>query len=118
DSNFSKAKFMQLVEDKEYVATLALAPEAETLEGYLFPDKYLLPRESTEQYLIEILVSHFKSKVGEISYDDLIIASMVEREGKTNEERPYIADIIKRRLAEGWYLGIDATILYPKKDWK
>lgn len=118
DSNFSKSKFMQLVEDKEYIATLGLAPEAQTLEGYLFPDKYLLPRESTEQYLIETLVDHFKSKVGAIAYDDLIIASMVEREGKTNEERPYIADIIKRRLAEGWYLGIDATLLYPKKDWK
>ncbi len=43
---------------------------------------------------------------------------MVEREGYTSEDRPIIADIIKRRYAEGWLLQIDATLLYLPKDWK
>ncbi len=43
---------------------------------------------------------------------------MVEREGYTSEDRPMIADIIQRRYKEGWLLQIDATLLYPKRDWK
>ncbi len=118
EATFSKDGFMSLVEDQEYISTLELAPEAQTLEGYLFPDKYLLPRDSNERFVVGMLVDHFKSKAGEITYDDLIIASMVEREGRTDSDRPLIADVIKRRLVEGWYLQIDATVLYPIKDWK
>jgi UPF0755 protein len=48
----------------------------------------------------------------------MILASLVEREGYTNDDRPIIADILQRRLEEGWLLQVDATLLYPVKDWK
>ncbi|KKP66163.1 MAG: Aminodeoxychorismate lyase, partial [candidate division WS6 bacterium GW2011_GWE1_34_7] len=89
------------------------------LEGYLYPDKYAFSNTATTEEVLKIFLDNFKKKVGtEDSYEDLIIASMVEREGYTSSDRPMIADIIKRRLDEGWLLQIDATLLYPEKDWK
>lgn len=117
---FNADKFLELTEDPEYIATLELGIEGlNNLEGFLFPDKYLIPKQATEDYVIRTLVNTFKLKTGgTYTYEDLIIASMVEREGMTDNDRPMIADIIKRRLNEGWLLQIDATILYYYKDWK
>jgi UPF0755 protein len=64
------------------------------------------------------MVETFVSKVGtEDSYEDIILASMVEREGYNSTDRAIIADILQRRYEEGWLLQVDATLLYPKKDW-
>lgn len=120
DAVFQATKFLALTEDPTYIATLGLTIEGlSNLEGFLFPDKYLLPKQSTEDYVIKTLVNTFILKTGGVyTYEDIIIASMVEREGMTDQDRPMIADIIKRRLKEGWLLQIDATLLYYYKDWK
>lgn len=120
ESVFNVEKFNSLVIDPEYISTLGLSIEGlTTLEGFLYPDKYLIPKQATEDYIIKTLVNTFIQKTGGIyTYEDIVIASMVEREGMTDQDRPMIADIIKRRLAEGWLLQIDATILYHYKDWR
>jgi len=120
DAVFQATKFLALTEDPTYIATLGLTIEGlSNLEGFLFPDKYLLPKQSTEDYVIKTLVNTFILKTGGVyTYEDIIIASMVEREGMTDQDRPMIADIIKRRLKEGWLLQIDATLLYYYKDWR
>lgn len=116
---FDEEAFLSLTNDSEYIATLGFEYPLTDLEGFLFPDKYAFSaNESTEQVLTK-LIDNFKLKVGtKDPYEDIIIASMVEREGYTSEDRPIIADIIKRRYAEGWLLQIDATLLYSHKDWK
>ncbi len=120
DSVFQASKFLELTENPEYIATLGLTIDGLTnLEGFLFPDKYLIPKQATEDYVIRTLINTFIMKTGGVyTYEDIVVASMVEREGMTNEDRPMIADIIKRRLNEGWLLQIDATLLYYYKDWK
>lgn len=120
ESVFKKEEFLKLVSDKEYIASLELPyTNITTLEGLLFPDKYLMPVQATEDYLIRTLINNHLKKIGsDFSYKDLIIASMIEREGFTNQDRPMISDIIRRRLNEGWLLQIDATLLYYHKDWK
>lgn len=120
DSTFNKAHFLSLTTDQEFINSLELTDQPITsLEGFLFPDKYLLPIEATDEYVLTTLVNTYKSKVpNEITYKDLTIASMVEREAKTEYDRKMVADIIQRRLNEGWFLGIDATNLYYHKDWK
>lgn len=119
NSVYDKEKFLSLTEDISFISSLDLGIEGITdLEGFLFPDKYLLPIEATEQYIITTLANTFKTKMGQVTYDQLIMASMVEREGYSNEDRPLIADVIAKRLAEGWLLQIDATLLYYHKDWK
>lgn len=116
---FDKNKFMQLTIDPLFISQFELNGEPTNLEGFLFPDRYLLPLESTEEEIITILVNNFKEKVSDTyTYEDVIIASMLEREGRNPEEKRMIADIINRRLQEKWYLGIDATLLYYYKDWK
>ncbi len=117
---FSKEEFLQLTTNTSFISTLGFSKYTPTdLEGYLFPDKYAFSVDETTQDVLTKMIRNFINKVGENdSYEDLIIASMVEREGRTSEDRPMIADIINKRYEEGWLLQICATILYLKKDWE
>ncbi|MDX9738817.1 MAG: endolytic transglycosylase MltG [Candidatus Dojkabacteria bacterium] len=118
-TNFSKEEFLRLTEDPQYIQSLAIPYPLTDLEGFLFPDKYSFSVNTDTQSILGILLTNFKNRVGFTdTYEDIIVASMVEREGYTSEDRPMIADIIQRRNKEGWLLQIDATLLYPKKDWK
>jgi len=88
-----------------------------TLEGRLFPDTYLIPTYSTESDIVQILTTNFSQKVGSLNSDDLILASLVERETRRPSDRPTVAGILKKRLAAGWPLQVDATIQYARGDW-
>lgn len=118
-SEFSKEQFLSLSTDQEFINTLELDVEVSNLEGFLFPDKYSFPKTITTQEVVVKLVENFKQKVGEeYSYEDIIFASIVEREGYNSNDRPIIAGIILKRFDEGWLLQTDATLLYPVKDWE
>lgn len=117
--NFSSEGFLKLTTDPSFISTLGLTYQPTDLEGYIFPDKYAFAVTATNEDVLGIMLTNFGRKVGKKdSYEDIIIASMVEREGYNDEDRPMIADIINRRRSEGWLLQIDATLLYYKKDWK
>ncbi|WKZ30716.1 MAG: endolytic transglycosylase MltG [Candidatus Dojkabacteria bacterium] len=117
-AQFDKALFIDYFDDPTYIAQLGLSP-ATTLEGYLFPDKYLFSVEATTEQVIESMVANFKTKTGgNYSYEELIVASLIEREAKTEEQRYIISDIIQKRVDEGWFLGIDAANLYYHGDWQ
>jgi UPF0755 protein len=103
-------------------ASLAGLPTG-SLEGYLFPDTYHLPRSLDEEAVIGIMLDRFDAAVdttlrdaararGLTLHQLLTIASMVERETRRAEERPVIAGVIYNRLARGMRLEIDATVLY------
>jgi UPF0755 protein len=116
---FSKTDFLNLTVDKTFINQFNFPNEVYNLEGYIFPDKYAFSIESTSESVLKKMVENFVEKVGtEDSYKDIILASLVEREGYNNNDRPIIADILERRLKEGWLLQVDASLLYPVKDWK
>jgi UPF0755 protein len=116
---FSEEEFLALTTNQEFIETLNLGVEIKELEGFLFPDKYSFPKEITTEEVITKLVENFKTKVGEeYTYQDIIFASIVEREGYNSSDRPIIAGILLKRFEEGWLLQTDATLLYPVKDWK
>lgn len=118
-TSFSPEEFITLTTDEEFINTLGLEIPLTDLEGFLFPDKYALSPSSTTKSVIEVLVGNFKKKVGkEYTYENIVMASIVEREGYTSDDRPIIAGILLKRLREGWLLQADATLLYPIKDWK
>ncbi len=86
--------------------------EAKVLEGQLFPDTYFVKDGISAKGLVDILHKNFVKKAGEVDKESLIIASLVERETKGDSEKPVVAGIIKKRLAAGWPLELDATVQY------
>ncbi len=102
-------------------------PESEFLkvarEGFMFPDTYLIPRDATPAAVAKIFLDTFNQKVTDqmkevakeqgLTFEDaLILASIVEREGQTDEDRPIIAGILLKRLKADWPLQADATLQY------
>lgn len=102
-------------------------PENEFLkvahEGFMFPDTYLIPRDATPGAIVKIFLDTFNQKVTDqmkevakeqgLTFENaLILASIVEREGRTDEDRPIIAGILLKRLKADWPLQADATLQY------
>ncbi len=92
-----------------------------SLEGLMFPAKYQIGGNDTEQKIVQRLVTQMEQvgkSVGldalppDQAYQTLVIASMVEREAKVPEDRPKIARVILNRLVLGIPLQVDSTLLY------
>lgn len=82
-------------------------------EGYLFPDTYLVPKDATPQLFAKMIEDNFTKRVNfSYSNNDIILASILERETKTAEERPVVAGILLKRINAGWPLQADATIQF------
>lgn len=89
-------------------------------EGYLFPDTYLLPRGADVNLVISILKNNFEEKFKTLDLTKtkftknqiIIIASLVEREAKHDQDRALVASVILNRLELGMKLDLDATIQY------
>ena len=93
-------------------------------EGFLFPETYDLEPDTTAASLLKSMVDQWKAKVtdagllekaGSVNlkpYELLIVASLVEKETQQPDERVKVARVIYNRLAQDFYLGIDASILY------
>jgi UPF0755 protein len=96
----------------------ALDPEFEILarssEGMLFPDKYLIPQNYSNQQIIDLILKNYQTKFPNIKYEDLILASLIEREAKTFESKKLISGILKNRLSLNMALEIDATVQYAR----
>mgnify|MGYP001613393200 FL=1 len=91
-------------------------------EGYLFPDTYLVPRDADIEMVVTIMRNNFNRKLEEAGVAEnssnlsrtVILASLIEREAVTDEEKPLIAGVIENRLRRGMALDVDATIQYVK----
>jgi UPF0755 protein len=98
-------------------------PEGAGLQGYLFPDTYILPVGATMDdlvaYMIRTLDERFTPELraaaaahGLNPHQALTLASIVEREAAIPEERPLIAGVFYNRLAAGDRLGADPTVQF------
>lgn len=137
-SMFNKEEFLAIAENPDDYALddnslIRFKPNGVSLEGFLYPDTYNIRKDIPTIDLIQLFIDTFEEKLGEdviakldISeegfYGSLILASIVEREGKNEEERGMIAYILLTRLHEGVedgtkLLQTDATLLYLQKDW-
>lgn len=103
-----------------------LDPRAENLEGYLFPETYSYPPDSTPEMVIGEMVKRFRRvwkpewterarALGLTPREIVTVASLIETEAKLTEERPVIASVIYNRLQKRMPLGIDSTIIYASK---
>lgn len=95
----------------------------EAKEGYMFPDTYSIPEDATAGAVVKLFSDTFYEKVTPQMIADakkeglslssvVTIASLVEREGRNNQDRPVIAGILLNRLHQNWPLQVDATLQY------
>ncbi len=105
-----------------------IAPGAKTLEGFLFPATYELPRHPAASELTAEMVRKFKEEWRRIASpvaggptDEgghwatnriVTLASLVERETPKPEERPLVAGAFENRLRMGMRLQCDPTVIY------
>ena len=94
------------------------------LEGFLFPDTYGIDSGSfSSATLIDLMLKNFQKKLPSnvtqllaeknISLFEMVtVASMLEKEVRYAEDLPIVSGIIWKRANSGWFLNIDATILY------
>lgn len=90
-------------------------------EGYLFPDTYLFAPEVSAETVVQRFTSTFETKYKNIETvtpalsktQIVVLASILERETKGNEEKPIVAGILLKRLeTAGWLIQADATVQY------
>jgi UPF0755 protein len=94
-----------------------------TVEGYLFPDTYTFPDQTTARDAVRMMVEQFerewqpewtdKARSMKLTRHDIItLASIVEREVRRDEERPVVAAVYLNRLKIGMALMADPTVSY------
>ncbi len=121
----TKEEFFDAVKNREYNYPFLKNIPTDTkypLEGYLFPDTYIIRKGATPEEIIikmlnrfEEVISQYTNYVNTSSYnlnEILTIAAIVEQEAKLSEERPVIAGVIYNRLNADMRLQMCSTIQY------
>lgn len=122
-----KEKFLNLTSDKKYFQDkhpfLKELKGDQSLEGFLFPATYEIYADSTEEEIIDKMLTQFekiyekdiRGNMGkhDLSLNEVVtLASIIEREGKRDDEREFISAVFHNRLKEGMLLQSCATVQY------
>ena len=107
------------------VGSLGLPDYAQgQLEGFLFPATYTVEPGTTATQVLAQMVDRFEQaaedvdlvagaeRLGYTPYEIVVVASLIEREVRKDDEYPKVARVVYNRLEQGIPLGIDASILY------
>jgi len=97
--------------------------EAETFEGYLFPDTYYFPKDIGPAKIVETMIRRFqtifrpdwKKRAEELGFSVhaiVTLASIIEKETGSPAERPVISSVFHNRLKKGMRLESDPTVIY------
>jgi len=112
----------KLTADPELVRDIA--PDAKSLEGYLFPDTYKFNPGTPPQTIVKAMVENFRKHfTGEMAFittgldvhETVTLASIVETEARLPNERPLVASVYLNRLRRRMLLGADPTVIYAIK---
>ena len=123
DEHFGSAQqWDKLTADPELVRDIA--PDAKSLEGYLFPDTYKFNPGTPPQTIVKAMVENFRKHfTGEMAFittdldvhKTVTLASIVETEARLPNERPLVASVYLNRLRRHMLLGADPTVIYAIK---
>jgi peptidoglycan lytic transglycosylase G len=96
-----------------------LAPDAKSLEGFLFPNTYEFTRTQNMEDMAEVMVKHFREVAQEIGLSTNIeqtvtMASIIEKETAVPEERPIVASVYCNRLRDHIALQADPSVIYAE----
>ena len=112
--------FLKVCRDRSFISTLGI--EADSLEGYLFPDTYIFERGTPIKDMVRVMVrrgdavwQELTSATGPLAmtrHQILTLASIVEKETADPDERPLIARVFLERLKRNMLLQTDPTVIY------
>jgi UPF0755 protein len=101
-----------------------LAPDAKTLEGYLFPNTYEFTRTQTMEDMAAAMVKQFRQVAKDIGLtaegnsdgveQTVTLASIIEKETAAPEERPLVASVYRNRMAQRGALQADPSVIYAE----
>jgi UPF0755 protein len=121
----SKEDFLTAV--KSYELPSFIKPDSKkryNLEGFLYPDTYLIKKGSDANYLIKTMLNRFNEVLKQVKEETQIdikdedvekiitIASMIEKEARVSQDRALISSVIYNRLDKDMKLQIDAAVIY------
>lgn len=117
-------EFNQLATDRNFLKSLSI--DAPSLEGYLYPDTYKIPKGMDSREVIGMMVDRLRqqfveklrtraAEIGLSEREVLTIASIIEKEAATDEERPLISAVYHNRLRKKIPLQADPTAIYGIK---
>lgn len=115
--------FFRAAGDTAYLHWLGLPADAQTAEGYLYPDNYTWLYPLNGRTLVQALVTRFRQTVpdsvldaaqarGLTPYQVVTIASIVEGETKNDSEKYLVAGVYENRYRMGMKLQADPTVQY------
>ncbi|MBI4456569.1 MAG: endolytic transglycosylase MltG [Acidobacteria bacterium] len=103
-----------------------LDSHAQDLEGYLFPETYLLGRGTSPQSILDQMVKNFRqrfdashlrraSEMGMTVRQVVTLASLIEKETAADQERFLVSSVYHNRLKRGMLLECDPTVIYAAR---
>lgn len=121
----SKDYFFKIAEDNfnQGVSVLEDRPKDSNIEGYLFPDTYEVIPGTDAKDIVKKMLSNFDQKLTQdlrndienqkkTIFDIVTMASMIEKEVKTIEDKKIVSGILWKRISIGMPLQVDATVVY------
>jgi UPF0755 protein len=115
----SAADFLHIVETRTQLIS-DLAPQAKSLEGYLFPNTYQFTRTQSLEEMAAVMVHQFRQvaqQIGLASGDVaqvVTMASIIEKETAAPEERARVASVYYNRLGQKMALDADPSVIYAE----
>lgn len=116
-----KERFLSLCRDQNFIVEL-LNEKLPSLEGYLFPETYMLTKFTTEKEVIRAMVRNFKEATAGLPknfiqnksfrHKIVTLASIIEKETGAPGERKIISSVFYNRLKKNMRLQSDPTIIY------
>ena len=117
-------RYAELFTDSE-LRKLSRIQGLKTLEGVIYPETYFIAKESSEHEILSLMIQEFEKRFTQLRSENLaeagsklsdhqllILASMVEKETGTAEDRPLIAGVFHNRLRLGMKMQSDPTVIY------
>ncbi len=114
----SASDFLRVAETQTQLIS-DLAPDAKSLEGYLFPNTYQFTRTESLEEMAGAMVHQFRVVAQQIGLNAdvstvVTMASIVEKETAAPEERPLVASVYYNRLARKMALDADPSVIYAE----
>jgi len=112
---YRREQIAAVLEAKGVTSAVDFIEATKNEEGTLFPDTYRFFKQSPSNDIKEIMVNNYlKKSPAKLDTETLIIASIVEREAKSDGERADIAGVYWNRYNAGLGLTADPTVQYGK----